>query len=116
MKPHTSVIRSLGFLLGLAASVAPALAEAPALMRYNTVMESRYLLDRCGELTPERRAWLRKYADLAKQPLAWSDDQWAAHDAALAQDLARLYPGVPKVRCDELVRNIDQEMKNPPAN
>lgn len=85
-------------------------------MRYNTVVESTYVLERCGELTPARQAWLKKLTDIAKRPLDWSDAQWAAHDAALAGDLGRLYPSVAKVRCEELVRNINQEMKNPPAN
>lgn len=115
MRPLLRLLRSVLVPFAFCAAAPPLLAQAPAIMRYNTVMESRYLLERCGELTADRRAWLRKYADLAKQPLDWSDDQWAAHDAALAQDLAQLYPTVPKVRCEELVRAINQEMKNPPA-
>jgi hypothetical protein len=117
MNPILRRIRHVAALLVCCAAAAPAFAKAPpAIMRYNTVAESTYLLDRCGELTPERRAWLRKLANIAKRPLRWSDRQRAAHDAALARDFARLYPSVPKVRCDELVRSIDQEMQNPPAN
>jgi hypothetical protein len=102
-------------LLPVTALAVPVAAQFSPLMRYNTVAESMYVLDRCGELTVERRAWLRKLSDLAKGPLDWTADQWAAHDAALAKDLERLYPSVPKERCAELTRSVDQERRNAPA-
>jgi len=101
--------------VALAALALPAVAWGQPLMRYNAVVESSYLLDRCGELTPARRAWLEKLTRLAQRSLDYSAEQWAAHDAALAADLARLYPSVPKERCEELVRNIDQEMADAQA-
>jgi hypothetical protein len=107
-------IKHVVFLLSLAAVVTPAVAQTPALMRYNTAVESRFLLERCGVLTPERNAWVRRQIDSAKRPLDWmTPDQWSAHDAGLAKELERLYPSVPKERCAELVQNLELEMKNP---
>lgn len=105
----------LPLTLLLAVIGAPAAAQSSPLMRYNTIVESTFLLERCRELTPERRTYVRRLTEIAKRPLEWTPDQWAAHDAALAKDLERLYPSVPKVRCAELVRNLDQEMKNAPS-
>jgi hypothetical protein len=93
----------------------PAVAGAQPLMRYNAVVESTYLLDRCGELTPARRAYLEKLKRLAQRSLDYTPEQWAAQDAALAGDLPRLNPSVPKERCEELVSSIDQEMRGAQA-
>lgn len=90
----------------------PAHAQfSPNLMRYNNIAETTYLLHRCGELTAERRAWLRHLLDHAMRPLDWTAAQWAEHDAGLTRDFESRYATVEKVRCAEITSSIDQERK-----
>ena len=109
-----SLARCLKSLAALAALTLPGFAASQPLMRYNAIIETTFLLDRCGVLTPERRAYLEKEARLARQPLDFTKEQWAAQDSALARDLPRLNPAVSKERCEELVSSIDQEMQTAP--
>jgi len=80
-------------------------------MRYNNIAETTYELHRCGELTAERRAWLRHVLDHAMRPIDWTAAQWAEHDAGLTRDFERRHKSVEKARCAELSVSIDQERK-----
>jgi len=81
------------------------------LKRYNSIAETTYELHRCGELTAERRAWLRHVLDHAMRPIDWTAAQWAEHDAGLTRDFERRHASVEKVRCAELSASIDLERK-----
>ncbi|HZM33085.1 MAG TPA: hypothetical protein VFC18_01205 [Burkholderiales bacterium] len=81
----------------------------PPAMRYNVVSEMTFLLERCGELTSERRAWLDNVRGHAARAMQWDEAKLAMHDAELAAEFRIRYPSVEKVRCEELARNIDHE-------
>ena len=113
MRPSTFVLAALRSLLVLLAFVcAPVHAQFSLnLMRYNNIAETTYELHRCGELTAERRAWLRHVLDHAMRPIDWTAAQWAEHDAGLTRDFERRHKSVEKARCAELSVSIDQERK-----
>ena len=112
MRPTAFLLAAFRSLPVLVASVfAPAHAQFSLnLMRYNNIAETTYEL-RCGELTAERRAWLRHLLDHAMRPIDWTAAQWAEHDAGLTRDFEHRLASVEKVRCAELSASIDQERK-----
>lgn len=93
------------------AKPAPGPRVVPPVLRYNSVSEAMFLLERCGALTSERRDWLDNVRGHAARALAleWSEAQLATHDAELQREFGGRYPSVEKWRCDELVRNLDNE-------
>jgi hypothetical protein len=82
----------------------------PPIMRYNGVAENMYLLERCGALTTERRAWLNNVRGHAMRAAGWSAAQAAAHDQVLDREFEQRYVTmIPKERCDALARTTDHE-------
>src|SRR4029453_9703689 len=96
------------YLLALSTVVT---AQLTPIKRYNSTSESMYLLQRCGELNADRRAWLQRLRDEARRTLEWTPGQGAAHDAALKAEFDQRYPAVTKEKCDELARATDNERK-----
>lgn len=88
-----------------------ATAQVAPIKRYNTASESLYLLQRCGELTDDRRAWLQRVRDEVKRTLDWTPGQWAAHETALKAEFDQQYPALPREKCTELARATDNERK-----
>ena len=86
-------------------------AQVTPIKRYNTASESLYLLQRCGELNNDRRAWLQRLREEARRTLDWTAGQWAAHDAALKVEFDQQYTEVTKDKCSELARATDNERK-----
>lgn len=86
-------------------------AQVAPIKRYNTASESLYLLQRCGELTDDRRAWLQRVRDEVKRTLDWTPGQWAAHETALKTEFDQQYPALPREKCSELARATDNERK-----
>ena len=91
------------------AKPAPGPRVVPPVLRYNSVSETTFLLERCGELTSERRDWLDNVRGHAVRAMEWSEAQLATHDADLQREFRDRYPSVDKARCEELARNIDIE-------
>ena len=87
-------------------------AQVTPIKRYNTASETLYLLQRCGELNDDRRAWLQRLRDEARRTLDWTAGQWAAHDAALKAEFDQQYAEVTKDKCSELARGTDNEKKS----
>ena len=87
------------------------IAQVAPIKRYNTASESLYLLQRCGELTDDRRVWLQRQRDDVKRNLDWTHGQWAAHETALKTEFEQQYPAVPREKCSELARATDNERK-----
>ena len=81
----------------------------PPVMRYNGVAENIYLLERCGALTADRRAWLENVRGHALRATGWSSAEAAAHDRVLKQEYDQRYTAVAKERCDQLARTTDHE-------
>ena len=100
-----------GYLLALCT---PTFAQVTPIMRYNTVSESMYLLQRCGELNEARRAWLQRMREHSMRILDRNAAQWAAHDAALKAEFDQRHPVVAKERCSELSRSTDHERSTLP--
>ena len=86
-------------------------AQVTPIKRYNTASETMDLLQRCGELNADRRAWLQRLREDARRTLDWTAGQWAAHDAALKVEFDQRYPEVTKDKCSELTRATDNERK-----
>ena len=86
-------------------------AQVTPIKRYNTASESLYLLQRCGELNDDRRAWLQRLREEARRTLDWTAGQWAAHEAALKSEFDQQYTEVTKDKCSELARATDNERK-----
>jgi len=108
------VIALVGILY--AASLIPVSAQmAPWLRRYTTAAESGYLLERCGELTEPRRAWLQHARENEIRQSGWSAAQLVAYDAAVKRDFDKIYPTVAKERCAEVSKGIDIEVKASPT-
>ena len=106
----SSVLRmSVG--ASLLALCAAGSAQVAPIKRYNTASESLYLLQRCGELSDDRRAWLQRQRDDVKRNLDWTPGQWAAHETALKTEFEQQYPAVPREKCSELARATDNESK-----
>ena len=80
-------------------------------VRYNSVAESMYLLQRCGALTSERRAWIENVREHAIRANGWDAVQLATHDKVLKAELDQRYTTVPKERCDQLAQATDLEIK-----
>ncbi|HZO04699.1 MAG TPA: hypothetical protein VFB93_26210 [Burkholderiales bacterium] len=78
-------------------------------MRYNGVAENIYLLERCGELNAERRAWLENVRGHAIRATGWTPAEVAAQDEALQREFRDRYPTIPKERCEPLARATDIE-------
>jgi hypothetical protein len=81
----------------------------PPILRYNTAAEWMYLLETCGALTPERRAWLENVRGHAALATEWDKARLSEHDAELRREFSARYPSVPRERCEELARNLDNE-------
>lgn len=86
-------------------------AQVTPIKRYNTASEAMYLLQRCGELSDDRRAWLQRLREEAKRTLDWTPGQWAAHETALKTEFDQQYPAVTREKCSELARATDNERK-----
>ena len=97
------------FLLALCTVV---VAQVTPIKRYNTASETTYMLQRCGELNGDRRAWLQRLREEARRTLDWTAGQWTAHDAALKAEFDQRYPTITKDRCSELARATDNERKS----
>jgi len=91
------------------AKPAPGPRVVPPVLRYNSVSEAMFLLERCGALTSERRDWLDNVRGHAARAMEWSEAELATHDADLQREFRDRYPSVDKARCEELARNIDNE-------
>jgi hypothetical protein len=99
----------LSIVLMLSCSTA-ASQGVPPVMRYNGVAENMYILDRCGGLTGERRAWLDNVRGHAMRAAGWDAAEAAAHDQLLRSEFEPRYAaGIPKERCDRLARATDHE-------
>ena len=86
-------------------------AQVAPIKRYNTASESLYLLQRCGELNDDRRAWLQRVREDVKRTLDWTPGQWAAHETALKTEFEQQYPAITREKCTELARATDNERK-----
>jgi hypothetical protein len=102
---------AVGLCVMLVSSLAIAQLQMTPIRRYNTISESIYLLQRCGELNQDRRTWLQGLRDQAKKQVEWSPSQWAEHDAALKTDFDQHHAAVPKEKCVELATTTDHERK-----
>ena len=91
------------------AKPAPGPRVVPPVLRYNSVSETMFLLERCGALTSERRDWLDNVRGHAVRAMEWSEAELATHDADLQREFRDRYPSVDKARCEELARNTDIE-------
>lgn len=99
----------LSIVLMLSCSTA-ASQGVPPIMRYNGVAENMYMLDRCGALTAERRAWLDNVRGHAMRAAGWDAAKAAAHDQLLKSEFEQRYAsGIAKERCDQLARTTDHE-------
>lgn len=99
----------LSITLMLSCSTA-ATQGVPPVMRYNGVAESMYILERCGAMTPERRAWLNNVRGHAMRSAGWNADDAAALDKLLKVEFEQRYAaGIAKERCDQLARATDHE-------
>lgn len=80
---------------------------------YDEVLRSTHVLNACGEMTAERQEWLDHLMVLAKRRIAhFTDAEKAQHDAAIAADIAREFPGkLSKPFCTEFARRTDAERK-----
>jgi hypothetical protein len=91
------------------AKPAPGPRVVPPVLRYNSVSEAMFLLERCGALTSERRDWLDNVRGHAARAMEWREAELATHDADLQREFSDRYRSVDKARCEELARNIDNE-------
>jgi hypothetical protein len=91
------------------AKPAPGPRAVPPVLRYNSVSETMFLLERCGSLTSERRDWLDNVRGHAARAMEWSEAELATHDADLQREFGDRYRSVDRARCEELARNIDNE-------
>jgi hypothetical protein len=99
-------------LLATLLLLAPSLAMSqgvPPVVRYNAIAESIYMLERCGMLTAERRAWTANVRENAMLANGWDAAKAAAHDQILKAEFAKRYVEIPKERCDQLARGTDLE-------
>ena len=101
----TAVLSSLLFL-------APGLAMSqgvPPVVRYNAIAESIYMLERCGAMTSERRAWTTNVRENAMRANGWDAGKAAEQDAILKPELARRHAEITRERCDKLAHGTDLE-------
>jgi hypothetical protein len=100
---------ALSVVLMLACSTAASQGNTPV-NRYNGVSENIYLLERCGGLTAERRAWLDNVRRHTMRAAGWDGGQAAAHDVVLKREFEQRYVVmISKERCEALARTTDHE-------